>query len=73
MVRKKKAIPKRHKFKINDRVRIRFAGRERPGTVTELTKEDSGHATYTVEAHGVIYPCLGLIDSKPNGNVISKA
>jgi hypothetical protein len=72
MVRKKKTIPKKHKFKINDRVMFRFAGRERVGVVTELTKEDTGHATYTVVNQGVIYPCLGLIDSKNNGNIISK-
>ena len=51
---------------------FRFAGRERVGVVTELTKEDTGHATYTVVNQGVIYPCLGLIDSKNNGNIISK-
>ena len=57
---------------IKDRVKFHFAGAYKTGTVIELTKESNGHATYTVESHGVIYPCLGFKDSKEHGNVLSK-
>ena len=72
MARKKKYIPKRHRFSVNDQVKFHFAGAYKTGTVTELTKELNGHATYTVETHGVIYPCLGFKDSKDHGNVLEK-
>lgn len=66
--------PKRHKFKIGDVVRFRHAGSTRTGQVTELTKENDQHATYTVttSGNGRIYPCLGLDGSKPLGYIISK-
>ena len=73
MAKKKKYIPKRHRFDIGIRVKFHFAGRDKTGTIIELTKEDNGHATYTVEANGVIYPCLGFEKSKDVGNVLSKA
>ncbi len=72
MVRKKKYIPKRHRFDIGDRVKFHFAGAYKTGTIIELTKEDNGHATYTVKAQGVIYPCLGFEKSKDVGNVLEK-
>ena len=71
-MKKRKKLPTRHKFKLNSTVRFSFAGSERKGELIELTKEDSGHATYTVKSCGVIYPCLGLVDSKDIGNVIDK-
>lgn len=60
-----------HKFKIGEIVDFRFAGKSRVGHVIERTREDNRHATYTVESNGVIYPCLGLENSKQVGNIIS--
>ena len=73
MARKKK-FPKRHKFKLGDKVVFRHAGSTRVGTVTELTRESDSHATYTVtvSSNGRIYPCLGLDGSKDLGYVITK-
>jgi hypothetical protein len=72
-VKKNKYIPKRHRFDVGDSVKFHFAGSYRTGIVVELTKEESGHATYTVKALGIIYPCLGFDTSKEVGNVLSKA
>lgn len=74
MVRKKKKkIPKTHRYKVDDVVVFHFAGSTRTGTVIELTKEaDTKHATYTVSSGGIIYPCLGLNGSKEVGNVLAK-
>lgn len=69
-MRAKKSIPKRHRFKIGETVKFHFAGSYRNGVITELTKEATGHATYTVKSAGVIYPCLGFKCSKEVGNVI---
>ena len=65
-MRKKKIVPKRHRFKLNDRVIFLHAGSFRAGTVIELTNEVDGHATYTVRCLGIgrIYPCLGIDGSK---------
>ena len=70
----KKRIPKRHKYKVGDRVKFRHAGSTRTGRVTELTKGTDGHATYTVVTSGNnrIYPCLGLDKSKECGYVMTK-
>ena len=74
--KKRKAYPKRHRYKLGDRVVFRFAGKTRMGKVVELTHEDVGtqinaHATYVAEAHGIQYPCLGIDDSKEFGNILS--
>ena len=73
MPRKKPKFPKTHKFKIGDRVIFKHAGSYRVGTVTELTREITRHATYTVSTSGNnrIYPCLGLDGSKDAGYIIS--
>lgn len=73
-VRKKRLIPKRHRFKIGDTVKFKFAGSYHIGTVIELTKENDGHATYTAttSANGRIYPCLGFNESKPVGWISKK-
>lgn len=74
-MKKKKSIPKTHRYKINDRVVFKFAGSTRVGVVIELTKELTGHATYTVVTSGIrtrIYPCLGLDTSKDIGNILTK-
>lgn len=71
-MKKRKALPTKHKFKLNSNVRFTFAGSDRIGKLIELTKEENGHATYTVKACGIIYPCLGLVNSKEVGNVIGK-
>ena len=70
--RKKKRLPKTHRYKIGQLVVFRFAGSTRTGNVIELTKEDDKHATYTVKSSEVIYPCLGLNGSKDIGNILSK-
>ena len=75
MAKKKKKIPKTHRFKIDDVVIFTFAGSKRIGTVIELTREDNRHATYTVRTTGArdrIYPCLGYINSKEVGNVLKR-
>lgn len=66
---KKKQVPKKHKFKIGDRVVFKFAGSWHIGQVIELTTENDGHATYTAttSGNGRIYPCLGLNGSKDVG------
>lgn len=66
MPKKKKTIPKRHRFKVGDKVVFYFAGSFRTGAVDELTNESDGHATYIVKclARGRIYPCLGIDESK---------
>lgn len=66
MPKKKKIIPKRHRFKVNDKVIFLHAGSYRAGVVIDLTKESTGHATYTVRCLGIgrIYPCLGIDGSK---------
>lgn len=70
---KKKTFPKRHKRKIKDRVHFYHAGSYRKGTIIELTFENNGHATYTVDGDdNKIYPCLGLDESKPGGYIITK-
>ena len=76
-MKKKKKIPKRHRYKVDDRVVFKFAGSTRVGVVIELTKESTGHATYTVITTGVrnrIYPCLGLDTSKDAhlGNILTE-
>ncbi len=69
----KKNFPKRHKRKIKDRVWFYHAGSYRKGTVTELTFENNGHATYTVMGDdNKIYPMLGVDGSKPDMYVITK-
>lgn len=69
----KKTFPKRHKRKIKDRVYFYHAGSYRKGTVTELTFESNGHATYTVTGDDQrIYPCLGADESKPDMYIITK-
>ena len=72
MVRKKKQIPTKHKFKIGDVVKFKFAGSWHVGQIIELTKENDGHATYTTttSANGRIYPCLGINESKETGWVL---
>lgn len=68
-----KKIPKRHKRNLGDRVYFVHAGSVRKGTITELTKESNGHATYTVEGDdSKIYPCLGVDQSKPTMYIITK-
>lgn len=66
MPKKKKIIPKRHRYKVGDKVIFIHAGSYRGGKVMELTKESDGHATYIVKCLGIgrIYPCLGLDGSK---------
>ena len=73
MPKKKKIIPKRHRFKLNDKVIFFHAGSYRTGKVQELTRETDGHATYIVKclARGRIYPCLG-IDSSKDYYIMSK-
>ena len=72
--KKKNSKPKRHKFKVGDKVAFRHAGSTRIGNVLELTRETDNHATYTVttSGNGMIYPCLGLDGSKPLGYIITK-
>ena len=70
MRKKRRKIIKRHKTKIGDNVRFKHAGCSRNGIVIELTKDLDGSATYTVEAHGIIYPCLGINGSKWTGYII---
>ena len=70
-----KKVPKRHRYKIDERVVFKFAGSTRVGTVVELTKEPTGHATYTVVTSGIrsrVYPCLGLDASKDIENILTK-
>lgn len=62
--------PTRHKAKAGDKVTFKHAGRFRRGEIIELTKQPDGHATYTVECNGVIYPQLGLNGSKWQGYVV---
>ena len=74
---KRKAYPKRHRYKVGDRVIFRFAGKTRTGHVVELTREDVGlienaHATYVAECYGIQYPCLGIDDSKVFGNILTE-
>jgi len=70
---KKKIFPKRHKRKIKDRVWFYHAGSYRKGTVTELTFENNGHATYTVLGDDrKIYPCLGIDKSKEDCYIMTK-
>lgn len=66
---RKKQVPKKHKFKIGDRVIFKFAGSWHVGQIIELTTENDGHATYTAttSANGRIYPCLGINGSKEVG------
>ena len=70
MRKKRKKIIKRHKVKTGESVQFKHAGTKRIGSVTELTKDPDGSATYTVEAHGIIYPCLGINGSKWTGYII---
>lgn len=72
MAKKRPVKPKRHKCKIGDVVKFKFAGSFHYGEVIELTKEKDGHATYTVTTSGnnMIYPCLGLNGSKETGYII---
>jgi len=75
--KKKKTYPKRHRYKVGDKVVFRFAGKTRVGNVIELTKEDVGmkvnvHATYVAECYGIQYPCLGINDSKEFGNILTE-
>jgi len=72
MKRKKKKIPTRHKFRIGDMVGFIFAGTTRVGKIIELTKEENKHATYTITSKDIIYPCIGLVDSKDVGNIVTK-
>ena len=69
---KRKTIPKRHRAKIGDVVKFKFAGSHHVGEVTELTNDKDGHATYTVvtSADNRIYPCLGINESKWTGYII---
>lgn len=69
---KKKPVPKRHRYKVGDVVKFKFAGSYHTGEVLELTKEPDGHATYTAttSANGRIYPCLGINNSKPVGWIV---
>ena len=50
MKKKKNTIVKRHKVAVGDTVKFKFAGKIRVGKVIELTKKDTGEATYTVES-----------------------
>lgn len=75
--KKRKIYPKRHRYKVGDKVVFKFAGKTRTGNVVELTKEDVGlkvnvHATYVAECYGIQYPCLGIDDSKEFGNILTK-
>ena len=75
--KKRKTYPKRHRYKVGDKVIFRFAGKTRTGQVVELTKEDVGlkvnvHATYVAECGGIQYPCLGIDDSKEFGSILTK-
>ena len=70
MRKKRRKIIKRYKAKIGDNVNFKHAGRSRNGVVIEQTRDPDGAATYTVEAHGVIYPCLGVNGSKWTGYII---
>ena len=74
---KRKTYPKRHRYKVGDKVVFRFAGKTRTGHVVELTREDVGvkenvHATYVAECYGIQYPCLGINDSKEFGNILTE-
>jgi len=72
---KKYKYPTRHEYGVGDEVRFHFAGSVRIGQVVELTFEGEHtiHATYTVQtSNGMIYPCLGLLDSKDIGNILCK-
>jgi len=76
-MRKRKTYPKRHRYKVGDKVVFRFAGKTRKGSVVELTREDVGlkvnaHATYVAEVYGIQYPCLGIDDSKVFGNILTE-
>ena len=72
----RKKYPKRHLYKINDRVVFVFAGSKKIGKIIEKTWEDVGmklnvHATYVIQSAGTIYPCVGVDGSKEFGNIIS--
>lgn len=72
MPKKKPNKPLRHKCKVGDVVKFKFAGSFHYGEVIELTKDTDQHATYTVTTSGNnrIYPRLGLNGSKWVGYVI---
>ena len=72
MKKRKNTIVKRHKYTIGDTVKFKHAGRVRNGIVIELTKKDTGEATYTVESQQIIYPQLGLNGSNWIGYIITE-
>jgi hypothetical protein len=72
MKKQKNTIVKRHKYIVGDTVKFKHAGRTRTGVVIELTKKDTGEATYTVESQRIIYPQLGIDGSNWIGYIITE-